>query len=666
MKLLRMIWQIKYSVHFVWANKFGSAEFVVILKFGMEIYMNCVEENYDVLVVGAGHAGCEAALAAARLGLNTIMFTVSVDSIALMPCNPNIGGSSKGHLVREVDALGGEMGKNIDKTFIQSKMLNSSKGPAVHSLRAQADKKDYSQSMRNVLENTENLTIRQAEVSEIIVDNGRITGAKTFSDAVYHAKAVVLCTGTYLKARCIYGDVSNPTGPNGLQAANHLTDSLKSHGIEMYRFKTGTPARVDKRSIDFTKLEEQKGDERVVPFSFSTNPEDIQKEQVSCWLTYTNQETHKIIMENIDRSPLFSGAIEGTGPRYCPSIEDKVVRFADKERHQVFIEPEGLYTNEMYLGGMSSSLPEDVQYSMYRTVPGLENVKIVRNAYAIEYDCINPRQLLPTLEFKAIKGLFSGGQFNGSSGYEEAAAQGLMAGINASLYVLGRDQIVIDRSQGYIGVLIDDLVTKENHEPYRMMTSRAEYRLLLRQDNADLRLTKIGYDVGLISEERYKSVIRKQESINREIERLKNTKVGASNNIQEFLESKGSTGLKTAASLAELIRRPELDYEMIGDIDNERKPLPADVINQVNIEIKYEGYIARQLSQVQQFKKLENKKLDSEFDYTVVPSLRKEAVQKLNLYKPLSIGQASRISGVSPADISVLLVFLEQQRRKKE
>lgn len=666
MKLLRMIWQIKYSVHFVWANKFGSAEFVVILKFGMEIYMNCVEENYDVLVVGAGHAGCEAALAAARLGLNTIMFTVSVDSIALMPCNPNIGGSSKGHLVREVDALGGEMGKNIDKTFIQSKMLNSSKGPAVHSLRAQADKKDYSQSMRNVLENTENLTIRQAEVSEIIVDNGRITGAKTFSGAVYHAKAVVLCTGTYLKARCIYGDVSNPTGPNGLQAANHLTDSLKSHGIEMYRFKTGTPARVDKRSIDFSKLEEQKGDERVVPFSFSTNPEDIQKEQVSCWLTYTNQETHKIIMENIDRSPLFSGAIEGTGPRYCPSIEDKVVRFADKERHQVFIEPEGLYTNEMYLGGMSSSLPEDVQYSMYRTVPGLENVKIVRNAYAIEYDCINPRQLLPTLEFKTIKGLFSGGQFNGSSGYEEAAAQGIMAGINASLYVLGRDQIVIDRSQGYIGVLIDDLVTKENHEPYRMMTSRAEYRLLLRQDNADLRLTKIGYDVGLISEERYKSVIRKQESINREIERLKNTKVGASNNIQEFLESKGSTGLKTAASLAEVIRRPELDYEMIGDIDNERKPLPADVINQVNIEIKYEGYIARQLSQVQQFKKLENKKLDSEFDYTVVPSLRKEAVQKLNLYKPLSIGQASRISGVSPADISVLLVFLEQQRRKKE
>ena len=626
--------------------------------------MNCVEENYDVLVVGAGHAGCEAALAAARLGLNTIMFTVSVDSIALMPCNPNIGGSSKGHLVREIDALGGEMGKNIDKTFIQSKMLNGSKGPAVHSLRAQADKRDYSQSMRNVLENTDNLTIRQAEISDIIVDNGKITGAKTFSGAIYHTKAVVLCTGTYLKARCVYGDVSNPTGPNGLQAANHLTDNLKALGIEMYRFKTGTPARVDKRSIDFSKMEEQKGDERIVPFSFSTDPESIQKEQVSCWLTYTNRETHKIIKDNIDRSPLFSGEIEGTGPRYCPSIEDKVVRFADKERHQVFIEPEGLYTNEMYLGGMSSSLPEDVQYAMYKTVPGLENVKIIRNAYAIEYDCINPRQLLPTLEFKSIKGLFSGGQFNGSSGYEEAAAQGLMAGINASLYVLGREQIVIDRSQGYIGVLIDDLVTKENHEPYRMMTSRAEYRLLLRQDNADLRLTQTGYNIGLVSEERYKSVVRKQECIEKEIERLKNTKVGASNNIQQFLESKGSTGLKTAASLAELIRRPELDYETLAEIDTDREVLPADVINQVNIEIKYEGYIARQLSQVQQFKKLEGKKLDSEFDYTKVPSLRKEAIQKLNLYKPLSIGQASRISGVSPADISVLLVFLEQQRRK--
>ncbi len=646
------------NLRFVWPR--------CVKRSGMEIKMNYVEENYDVLVVGAGHAGCEAALASARLGLNTIMFTVSVDSIALMPCNPNIGGSSKGHLVREIDALGGEMGKNIDKTFIQSKMLNASKGPAVHSLRAQADKKNYSQSMREVLENTENLTIRQAEVSELIVEDGKIKGAKTFSGAVYHVKAVVLCTGTYLKARCIYGDVSNPTGPNGLQAANHLTDSLKALGIEMYRFKTGTPARVDKRSIDFSKMEEQKGDEKVIPFSFTTNPESVQKEQISCWLTYTNKDTHKIIMDNIDRSPLFSGAIEGTGPRYCPSIEDKVVKFADKERHQVFIEPEGLYTNEMYLGGMSSSLPEDVQYAMYRTVPGLENVKIVRNAYAIEYDCINPRQLLPTLEFKAIKGLFSGGQFNGSSGYEEAAAQGIMAGINAAMYVKGKEQVVIDRSQGYIGVLIDDLVTKENHEPYRMMTSRAEYRLLLRQDNADLRLSRIGYKVGLISEERYNSVVRKQENINREIERLEKTKVGASGRIQEFLEKNGSTALKTAASLAELIRRPELDYEKIAEIDDERQPLPDDVINQVNIEIKYEGYIARQLSQVQQFKKLENKKLDPEFDYTVVPSLRKEAVQKLNLYKPLSIGQASRISGVSPADISVLLVFLEQQKRKKE
>ncbi len=627
---------------------------------------NCLEESYDVLVVGAGHAGCEAALACARLGLNTIMFTVSVDSIALMPCNPNIGGSSKGHLVREIDALGGEMGKNIDKTFIQSKMLNASKGPAVHSLRAQADKKNYSQEMRNVLENTENLTIRQAEISELIVEDGRITGAKTYSGAIYNVKAVVLCTGTYLKARCIYGDVSNPTGPNGLQAANHLTDSLKLLGIEMFRFKTGTPARVDKRSIDFSKMEEQKGDERVVPFSFSTDPESVQKEQVSCWLTYTNSETHKIIMDNIDRSPLFSGAIEGTGPRYCPSIEDKVVKFSDKERHQVFIEPEGLYTNEMYLGGMSSSLPEDVQYAMYKTVPGLENVKIVRNAYAIEYDCINPRQLLPTLEFKKIKGLFSGGQFNGSSGYEEAAAQGLIAGINAALSVLGREQIIIDRSEGYIGVLIDDLVTKENHEPYRMMTSRAEYRLLLRQDNADLRLTEKGYKAGLISKERYEAVQEKKNLINKEIERLKKTNVGANMEIQKFLERNNSTPLKTAASLAELVRRPELNYELIAEIDKERKPLPYDVKEQVNIEIKYEGYISRQLSQVQQFKRLENKKLDENFDYTMVPSLRKEAVQKLNLYKPLSIGQASRISGVSPADISVLLVFLEQQRRKRE
>ncbi len=624
-----------------------------------------LEESYDVLVVGAGHAGCEAALASARLGLNTVLFTVSVDSIALMPCNPNVGGSSKGHLVREIDALGGEMGKNIDKTFIQSKMLNKSKGPAVHSLRAQADKRDYSSEMRKTLESTENLTIRQAEVSELLVEEGKIVGAKTYSGATYHVKAVVLCTGTYLRARCIYGDVSNPTGPNGLQAANHLTDSLKSLGIEMYRFKTGTPARVDKRSIDFSKMEEQKGDERVVPFSFSTDPESVQKEQVSCWLTYTNEETHKIIRDNIGRSPLFSGMIEGTGPRYCPSIEDKVVKFADKDRHQVFIEPEGLYTNEMYLGGMSSSLPEDVQYAMYKTVPGLENVKIVRNAYAIEYDCINPRQLLPTLEFKNIKGLFSGGQFNGSSGYEEAAAQGIIAGINAALEVLGKEQIIIDRSEGYIGVLIDDLVTKENHEPYRMMTSRAEYRLLLRQDNADLRLTKIGHKVGLVSDEVYNRVEWKREKIASEIERLTNSLVGANKEIQEFLERHNSATLKTGSNLAELIRRPELNYEMLAELDPEREELPDDVIEQINIEIKYDGYIKRQQKQVESFKKLEGKKLDKDFDYSEVSGLRKEAIQKLNMYKPLSIGQASRISGVSPADISVLLVFLEQLKHKR-
>lgn len=624
-----------------------------------------VEENYDVIIVGAGHAGCEAALASARLGLNTIMFTVSVDSIALMPCNPNIGGSSKGHLVREIDALGGQIGKNIDKTFIQSKMLNLSKGPAVHSLRAQADKKDYSSQMRQTLENTDNLTIRQAEVSELLVEDGKIVGAKTYSNATYHAKAVVLCTGTYLKSRCIYGDVSNPTGPNGLQAANHLTDSLKALGVEMFRFKTGTPARVDKRSIDFSKMEEQKGDEKVVPFSFSTDPESIQKDQISCWLTYTNLDTHKIIKENIDRSPLFSGMIEGTGPRYCPSIEDKVMKFADKDRHQVFIEPEGLYTNEMYLGGMSSSLPEDVQYAMYKTVPGLENVRIVRNAYAIEYDCINPRQLLATLEFKKIKGLFSGGQFNGSSGYEEAAAQGLIAGINAALSVLGREQVIIDRSEGYIGVLIDDLVTKENHEPYRMMTSRAEYRLLLRQDNADLRLSAIGHKIGLVNDETYKKVEDKRATIEKEILRLENTPIGASAQIQEFLEKHNSSSLKTGSSLAELIRRPELDYDLVAPLDPQRQPLAVDVIEQININIKYDGYIKRQLKQVESFKKLEGKKLDVDFDYTNVSGLRKEAAQKLNQYKPLSIGQASRISGVSPADISVLLVYLEQLKYKK-
>ena len=622
--------------------------------------MSNVCEEYDIVVVGAGHAGCEASLACARMGLNTIMFTVSVDSIALMPCNPNIGGSSKGHLVREIDALGGEMGKNIDKTFIQSKMLNVSKGPAVHSLRAQADKHNYTHEMRKTLENTDNLTIRQAEVTELIVEDGVIKGVKTFSGATYYAKAVVLCTGTYLKARCIYGDVSNPTGPNGLQPANHLTDSLKANGIEMFRFKTGTPARADKRSIDFSKMEEQFGDKRVVPFSFSTDPESVQKEQVSCWLTYTNEETHNIIRDNLDRSPLFSGMIEGTGPRYCPSIEDKVVKFADKDRHQVFIEPEGLYTNEMYLGGMSSSLPEDVQYAMYRTVKGLENVKIVRNAYAIEYDCINPMQLKPTLEFKKIKGLFSGGQFNGSSGYEEAAAQGILAGINAGLSVKGEEQVILGRSQAYLGVLVDDLVTKENHEPYRMMTSRAEYRLLLRQDNADLRLSEIGHRVGLVSDEMYEKVCNKKRLIEEEIGRLNKINIGANPKMQEFLEAHNSTPLKTGTTLAELIKRPELDYDMLAEFDSERKELPNDVIEQVNINIKYDGYIRRQMKQVEQYKKLENKKISEEIDYDDVKSLRNEARQKLKLCKPISIGQASRISGVTPADISVLLVYIEQ------
>ena len=624
--------------------------------------MPYVEETYDVVIVGAGHAGCEAALASARLGMETIMFTVSVDSIALMPCNPNIGGSSKGHLVRELDALGGEMGKNIDRTFIQSKMLNESKGPAVHSLRAQADKQDYSRHMRKTLENTEHLTIRQAEVSEIMVKDGKIRGVKTFSGAVYHAKAVVLCTGTYLKARCIYGDVSNPTGPNGLQAANHLTDSLKENGIEMFRFKTGTPARVDKRSIDFSKMEEQFGDSRVVPFSFSTNPDEIQKEQVSCWLTYTNEDTHRIIKDNLDRSPLFSGAIEGTGPRYCPSIEDKVVKFPDKNRHQVFVEPEGLYTNEMYLGGMSSSLPEDVQYAMYRTVPGLEKVKIVRNAYAIEYDCINALQLKPTLEFKKISGLFAGGQFNGSSGYEEAAVQGFMAGVNAAMKIQGREAVVLDRSQAYIGVLIDDLVTKENHEPYRMMTSRAEYRLLLRQDNADIRLRKIGHDIGLVSDEEYEHLLKKVDDIQSEIKRLEKTVIGVNGQAQTFLEKYGSTLLKSGITLAELVKRPELDYDKLEELDEDRPRLPDDVREQVNIEIKYEGYLKRQMQQVASFRKLEDKKLPEDFDYSEVNSLRREAVQKLNKVQPATIGQASRISGVSPADISVLLVHFTRKQ----
>ena len=623
--------------------------------------MPCIEETVDVVVVGAGHAGCEAALACARLGLETVIFTVSVDSIAMMPCNPNIGGSSKGHLVREIDALGGEMGKNIDKTFIQSKMLNKSKGPAVHSLRAQADKAEYSAEMRKTLQNTDHLTIRQSEVSEIITnEKNEITGVKTVSGGVWNCKAAVLCTGTYLKARCLTGEMISHTGPNGLQAATHLTDSLLQHGVEIFRFKTGTPARVDKRSLDFSKMEEQFGDEEIVPFSFTTNPDDVQIDQVSCWLTYTNKETHDIIRENLDRSPIYAGIIEGTGPRYCPSIEDKVVKFADKERHQIFIEPEGLNTNEMYVGGMSSSLPEDVQWKMYRTLPGLENVKIVRNAYAIEYDCINANQLYASLEFKKIPGLFSGGQFNGSSGYEEAACQGLIAGINAARKIQGKEPIILDRSEAYIGVLIDDLVTKENREPYRMMTSRAEYRLLLRQDNADLRLTKLGYEIGLISEERYQWILTKEKQIEDEVQRIHEVRVGASRNVQEVLEKYDSIPLNTGVSLADLIRRPELDYEKLAPLDPERPDLKKEVRDQVNINIKYEGYIDRQIKQVKQFKKLEKKKLPTDFDYNAIHGLRIEAVQKLNALQPLNIGQASRISGVSPADISVVLVYLEQ------
>ena len=627
------------------------------------------DDEYDIAVIGAGHAGCEAALASARLGFRTIVFTVSVDSIALMPCNPNIGGSSKGHLVREVDALGGEMGKVIDRTFIQSKMLNVSKGPAVHSLRAQADKAEYTREMRHVLENQEHLTIKQAEVCELLwsreSDKKRVTGVKTFTGAVYECGAVILCTGTYLKARCLCGESITYTGPNGLQAANYLTDSLKEMGIEMRRFKTGTPARMDGRSIDYSKMEEQLGDPMVVPFSFSTDPESVQKPQVSCWLTYTNEQTHEIIRENLDRSPIYAGIIQGTGPRYCPSIEDKVVKFADKSRHQVFIEPEGLHTNEVYVGGMSSSLPEDVQLAMYRTVPGLEQCKIVRNAYAIEYDCISARQLYPTLEFKEVEGLFSGGQFNGSSGYEEAAAQGLVAGINAAMSLLGREPLLLDRSESYIGVLIDDLVTKDNREPYRMMTSRAEYRLLLRQDNADLRLGKKGYKVGLVSEEQYLRLLEKEKMIQQEICRLKSSIIGANQKMQDFLQSHGSSSLKTAASLAELICRPELDYQILSEIDPERKALPKDVTQQVEIEIKYEGYIQRQMRQVEQYKKMEKKKIPPDLNYDHVSSLRLEARQKLKEYRPISLGQASRISGVSPADISVLLIYLEHENQKK-
>lgn len=615
-------------------------------------------ESYDAVVIGAGHAGCEAALATARLGLKTLIFTVSVDSIAMMPCNPNVGGSSKGHLVREIDALGGEMGKNIDRTFIQTKMLNMSKGPAVHSLRAQADKKNYSNSMRRVLENTDNLTIKQGEVAQVLVEDGKVAGVKTTSDAIYPCNVVIMCTGTYLKARCIYGDVSQYTGPNGLSAANSLSQSLLDLGIELRRFKTGTPARVDKRTIDFSKMEEQKGDENIVPFSFTNTPEELEREQVSCWLTYTNEETHAIIRENIDRSPMYSGNIKGTGPRYCPSIEDKVVRFADKKRHQVFLEPEGLYTNEMYIGGMSSSLPEDVQYRMYHTVPGLEHAAIVRNAYAIEYDCINPLQLKASLEFKNISGFFSAGQANGSSGYEEAAAQGIIAGINAARKFLGKEPVVLDRSQAYIGVLIDDLVTKGTNEPYRMMTSRAEYRLLLRQDNADMRLTGIGHKIGLIDDERYEKLLEKERLIEEEVERMKKTTVGARAEVQELLAKYESTPLQSGTTLAELLKRPELSYEIIKDIDKDRKELPEDVKEQVNIELKYEGYIKRQLRQVEQYKKLENKKIPEDIDYDDVYSLRKEAVQKLKELRPASAGQASRISGVSPADISVLLIYL--------
>ena len=638
-----------------------------------------IREKVDICVVGAGHAGCEAALACARLGFNTVIFTISVDSIALMPCNPNIGGSSKGHLVREIDALGGEMGKNIDKTFIQSKMLNVSKGPAVHSLRAQADKQMYSLEMRKVLESTNNLTIKQAEVTDILtvedmkhiddmneiipyerdMSNQEIAGVRINTGAIYECRAVILCTGTYLNARCLCGESITYTGPNGLMAATSLTSSLLNHGIKTRRFKTGTPARMDGRSIDYSKMEEQFGDEKIVPFSFSTNPEDIQKDQVSCFLTYTNEETHKIIRENLDRSPIYAGIIEGTGPRYCPSIEDKVVKFADKERHQVFLEPEGLFTNEMYVGGMSSSLPEDVQLKMYRTVPGMENCKIVKHAYAIEYDCIDANILNLSLMFKNIKGLFAGGQFNGSSGYEEAAAQGLMAGINASRLLQGKEPVIIDRSEGYIGVLIDDLVTKESREPYRMMTSRAEYRLLLRQDNADLRLRDIGFEIGLITEVQRDELEKKRCMIKSEIQRYKNTSVGANNRIQSFLLEHNSTPLKSGSTLAELLARPELNIVMLTEIDDDRPSLPDDVLMQVEIEIKYEGYIKRQISQVEAFKKMEGKKLPDDIDYDDVGSLRLEARAKLKALRPSSVGQASRISGVSPADISVLLVYLE-------
>lgn len=636
--------------------------------------MTIVKESVDVVVIGAGHAGCEAALACARLGLETIVFTMSADNIAFMPCNPHIGGSSKGHLVREIDALGGEMGKNIDKTFLQSKMLNTSKGPAVHSLRCQADKMEYSKEMRKVLESQEHLYIKQAEVSEILFEKAsdelskegyvnKIVGVKIFSGVIYEAKAVILCTGTYLKSRCLTGEAITYSGPNGLLPSNYLSESLIAAGIELRRFKTGTPARMDGNSIDYSKMSEQFGDTPVIPFSFDTDPKDVQRPQVSCWLTYTNKDTHDIIRANIDRSPIYAGIIEGIGPRYCPSIEDKVVKFPDHERHQVFVEPEGTYTNEMYIDGMSSSLPEDVQIAMYRTVPGLENCRIVKNAYAIEYDCLCPGQLHPNLEIKTVRGLFSAGQFNGSSGYEEAAAQGLYAGINAAMQIFNKEYLYIDRSEGYIGVLVDDLVTKENLEPYRMMTSRAEYRLLLRQDNADIRLRKKGYEIGLISEEKYGRLCDKIEAIDAEVKRLKETVVGANAKIQSFMEKVGSPSLKTATSLAELICRPEISYATLEEIDPDRKPLSDDIIEQVEITIRYEGYINRQERQVEQFKKLEKKLIPVDIDYDDVSSLRLEARQKLQKFRPTNIGQASRIGGVNPADISVLIIYIDSLHR---
>ena len=628
--------------------------------------MAYIAEEFDVIVIGAGHAGCEAALASSRLGLKTLIFAVSLDSVAMMACNPSVGGTSKGHLVREIDALGGEIGKNIDKTFLQIRMLNTAKGPAVHSLRAQADKFRYSNEMKNTLENTNNLVLRQGEVMEILTENNIVKGVKTTSNAIYNSKAVIIATGTYLNARCIYGEVSVNTGPNGLQAANYLTDSLKKLDIEIFRFKTGTPARVDKRTINFSKMIEQKGDENIVPFSFSNKEEDIKREQISCWLTYTSKNTHDIIRKNLDRSPLYSGFIEGVGPRYCPSIEDKVVRFSDKERHQIFIEPEGEFTNEMYVGGMSSSLPEDVQIEMYRTVIGLENVQFMRTAYAIEYDCVNPLELRHTLELKKVEGLYSAGQINGSSGYEEAAAQGLMAGVNASLKILGKEQVVLDRSQAYIGVLIDDLVTKGTNEPYRMMTSRAEYRLLLRQDNADLRLTRIGYNIGLVNEITLNKLLEKEVLISQEINRLKTTTIGVNEEVQNLLNKYNSTPLVSGTTLADLIKRPELSYDAIEELDKYRQNLDKDVIEQVNIQIKYEGYISRQIKQVEQFKKLEMKSIPNDIDFESIKGLRNEAKQKLNKVKPISIGQASRISGVSPADISVLMVYLEQIKRSNK